>query len=160
MFAISRRARWVMLMIFVSSCSFSAIQHVAARADMVAPPSFGIGFLAATSGSVAWLLATRIMQALAMQTIVLLGLRTMFRHCTNLPSAILLGFAALLQLKTASQVIQAWGLFHDVWHVRDMVNATEVLVEAILIALIVTRKPWEGGVSLSGPNTRSPTLAL
>ncbi len=154
MLGISRRARWVMLMIFVSSCGFTAIQHVAARADMVARPGFGVDFLAATSRSVAWLLATRIMQALAMQTIVLLGLRAMFRNCTNLPSGILLGFAALLQLKTASQLIQTWGLFHDVWHVRDMVNASEVLVEAILIALIVTRKPWEGDVSLSGQNTR------
>jgi hypothetical protein len=141
MFAISRRARWVMLMIFASSCCFSAIQHVAARADMVARPGFGIGFLAATSGSVAWLLATRIMQALAMQIIVLLGLRAIFCNYTNLPSAILVGFVTLLQLKTASQLIQAWGLFHDVWHVRDMVKATEVLVEAVLIALIVTWKP-------------------
>ena len=79
MFAISRRARWLMLMIFVSSCSFTVIQHVAYRADMVARPSFGVGFLAATSGSVACLLATRIMQALAMQVIVLLGLRAMLR---------------------------------------------------------------------------------
>lgn len=150
MFAISRRARWVMLMIFASSCSFTAIQHVAEREDMVARPSFGVGILAATSGSVAWLLATRIMQTLAMQIIVLLGVRAMVRNRTNLPGAILLGFMTLLQLKAASQLIQAWGLFHDVWHVRGMVNATEVLIEAVLIALIITWKPPAGRAPLHG----------
>ncbi len=140
MFALSRKTLWVMLTIFAASCSFTIIQRLAVWVDVIDRPNFGIGALSATSGSVAWLLATRVMQAGALQIIAGMGLYALSRRQTFWFTPLILTVVLLMQLKAVSQLIQAWGLFHDVWHVRDIVNSVEVLIEAVLIALIVTSK--------------------